>query len=162
MERRARQLAIQNFDPVLRLHHFQEFLQIIRGDLMSEAAAAAVKHHHDLVRNGDPEFLRELFVAHVLWPRDLHLQIMIPASEGTDLVIAALDCTVADLRCIGACDATVLLRELKIFLPAQIALDAPARTFLHQVSKIVVRKFEEPVSANASWYTLEKTIDDFF
>src|SRR5262245_60908775 len=106
---------------------------------MSEATAAAVKHHHDLIRNRDPEFLRELLVAHVLWPRDLHLQIMIPAAERADLIVAALDCAFADFRCIGAWDATVLLRKLQIFLPAQIALDAPARTSLHQVSKFVMR-----------------------
>ena len=106
---------------------------------MSETAAAAVKHHHDLVRNRDSEFLRELFVAHVLWPRDLHLQVMIPAAERADLVVAALDCALADFRCIGACDATVLLGNFKIFLPALIALDAPARALLHQVSKFVMR-----------------------
>src|SRR6266550_377455 len=106
---------------------------------MSEAAAAAVKHHNDLIRNGDAEFLRELLVAHVLWPRDLHLQIMIAAAECTDLVAAALDCALADLRCIGACDATVLLGKLQIFLPAQIALDAPTRALFHQVSKFVMR-----------------------
>src|SRR4030095_12860043 len=109
MEGCAGEFAIQDFDAVLWLHHFQELLEIIRGDLMSESAAAAVKHHHDLVWNGDPEFLRDLLGAHVPCPRDLHLQIMIAAAEGTDLVVAALDCTVADLRCIGACNATVLL-----------------------------------------------------
>src|ERR1043166_3475405 len=125
---------------------------------MSEAAAAAVKHHHDLVRNRDPEFFGELLIAYVLWPRDLHLEIMVPAAERSDLVVAALNCALADFRCIGVCDTTVLLRKLKIFLPAQIALDAPARTFLHQLPKLVVRKFEEPVSANAGRHTLEKTI----
>src|SRR2546423_2923683 len=116
---------------------------------MSEAAAAAVKHHHDLVRNGDPEFCCELLVAHILWPRDLHLQIMIPTAEGTDLIVPALDCAVADFRCIGACDATVLFGELQILWPAHIALDTPARTLLHQVSNLAVRKFWESVSPNA-------------
>src|SRR5213075_504661 len=129
-----------------------ELLKIIRGDLMSEAAAAAVKHHHDLVRNRDPEFCCELLVAHVLWPCDLHLQIMIPTAEGTDLVIPALDCAVADFRCIGACDATVLFCELKVFLPAHIALDAPGRALFHQVSKVAVRKFQESMSPNARRY----------
>src|SRR4029077_6706876 len=115
------------------------FQEIIRGDLMSEAAAAAVKHHHDLVRNRDPEFLRELLVTHVLWPRDLHLQIMIPPAERADLVVAALNCALADFRCIGTCDATVLLGKLQIFLPPQIAPDTPTRTLLHQVSKFVMR-----------------------
>src|SRR4030095_12216854 len=93
--RRVGESAIQNFNAVLRLHHFQELLEIIRGDLMSETAAAAVKHHHNLIRNVDPEFLRELFVAHVLWPRDLHFEIMIPAAERADLVVAALNCALA-------------------------------------------------------------------
>src|SRR5205823_5073848 len=108
---------------------------------MSEAAAAAVKHHHDLVRNRDAEFCCELLVAHVLWPCDLHLQIMIPTAEGPDLVVPALDCAVADLRCIGACDATVLFSELEVFLPAHNPLDTPARALFHQVAKLAVRKF---------------------
>src|SRR5580765_3226605 len=102
---------------------------------MSEAAAAAVKHHHDLVRNRDPEFFRELLVAHVLRARDLHLQVMVPAAECADLVVAALNCALADFRCIGACDTTVLLGKLEIFLPAQSALDAPSCALFHQVSK---------------------------
>ena len=108
---------------------------------MSKAATAAVEHHHDLIRNGDPEFFRELPVAHVLWPGDLHFQIMIPATECTDLIVAALDRAVADFRCVGARDATVLLRKLEVFLPAHIALDTPGRALFHQVSKLVVRKF---------------------
>src|SRR5438046_9960316 len=115
---------------------------------MSEAAAAAVKHHHDLVRNGDAEFFRELLVAHVLRPGHLHFQVMIAAAECADLVVAALNCALADFRCIGTRDATVLLGKLEIFLPAQIALDAPTRAMLHLVSKVVRRSFEESFSAN--------------
>src|SRR5947208_14877022 len=109
MERRVGPFAVVKVDAVLRLHYFQEVFEIVRGELMYEAAAAAVEHHHALVRHRDPEFCCELLVAHVLWPCDLHLQIMIPTAEGTDLVVPALDCAVADFRCIGACDATVLL-----------------------------------------------------
>ena len=86
---------------------------------MPEAAAAAVKHHHDLVRNRDPKFFRELLVAHVLRPRDLHFQIMIAAAERADLVVAALNCALADFRCVGAGDAAVLLGKFKILLPAE-------------------------------------------
>src|SRR5204863_7541783 len=95
LEWRAREFAIQNFDAVLRLHHFQELLEIIRGDLMSEAAAAAVKHHYNLVRDRDPEFFCELLVPHVLRSRDLHFEVMIPAAERADLIVAALDCALA-------------------------------------------------------------------
>src|SRR5262249_8222125 len=114
VERRACQLAIQNFDAVIRLHHFQEPLKIISCDLMSEAAAAAVKHHHDLIWNRNSEFFRELRVANVVWPSDLHLQIMVPTSERSDLIVATLNCALADFRCVGACDATVLLGKLQI------------------------------------------------
>src|SRR5262245_55046812 len=126
---------------------------------MSEPAAAAVKHHHNLVRNRDPEFFRELLVAHVLWPRDLYFQIMISAAEVTDLVIAALVCALADFRCFGTCDAAVLLGKLQIFPPAHIAFDTPARTLFYQVSKIAVRKLEESVGANARRHALKKAID---
>ena len=116
---------------------------------MSKAATAAVEHHHDLIRNGDPEFFRELPVAHVLWPGDLHFQIMIPATECTDLIVAAFDCAVADFRC-------------EVFLPAKIVFDTPARPLLHQIPKLAMRQFEKSVRADPSRDALEKAIDDFF
>ena len=64
---------------------------------------------------------------------------MIPAAEGADLVVAALDRAVADFRCVGACDATVLLGEFEVFLPAEIVFDTPARALLHQIPKLAVR-----------------------
>src|SRR5262249_23092448 len=106
---------------------------------MPEAAAAAVKHHHDLVRNRDPESFRELFVAHVLCPRDLDLQIVIPAAERADLVVAALDCALANFRGVRARDATVLLGKFEVLVPAKVMFDAPPRTLFHQVSKLVMR-----------------------
>ena len=162
IERRACQLAVQNFDAVFRFHHFQEFLQIIGRDLVSESATAAVKHHHDLVRNGDPEFFCKLFVAHVLRSRDLHLEIMITAAEGADLIVAALNRAVADFRCVRASDATVLLGEFEVFLPAEIVFNTPARALLHQIPKIAVRKFQKSMSANARRHALEKPIDNLF
>jgi len=53
---------------------------------------------------------------------------MIAAAECTDLVVAALDCAFADFRCVRAGDATVLLGQFKIFIPAVIVFDAPARS----------------------------------
>src|SRR5262249_30205121 len=47
------QFTIEDLNAVLALHHPQEDLQVIGRDLMSEATAAAVKHHHDLIRHGD-------------------------------------------------------------------------------------------------------------
>src|SRR2546430_14419169 len=67
----ASELAIQNFDSIFRFHHFQEFLEIIGRDLVSEAAAAAVEHHHDLIRNCDSKFCCELRFPYVFRPRDL-------------------------------------------------------------------------------------------
>src|SRR5207247_9623046 len=93
----ASELAIQNFDSVFRFYHFQEFLEIIGRDLVTEAATAAVEHHHDLIRNRDAEFCYQFLVAHVLWARDLHFQVMIAAAECADLVVAAVDCAFADL-----------------------------------------------------------------
>ena len=87
---------------------------------------------------------------------------MITAAERADLVVAALNRAVADFRCVRACDATVLLDKLEIFLPAEIVFDAPARALLHQIPKLAVRKFEKSVSANARRHALEKPIDNFF
>src|SRR6266853_4013600 len=105
---------------------------------MAEAATATVKHHHDLVRNRDPEFFREIPVAHVFWPGDLHLEIMVPAAKCADLIVAALDRAVADFQCVGARDTTVLLGEFEVFLPTHLALNAPACALLYQVSKFVM------------------------
>src|SRR5436853_6738196 len=105
--------------------------------------------------------MRKLLVADVLWSRHLHLQIMVSAAERADLVVPALDCALADFRGLGACDATILLGKLEIFLPAHIALDAPARTLFYQISKFVMRYFQETVSAHAGRHTLKQLIDDF-
>src|SRR5439155_23974392 len=149
-------------DPVLWLHHLHEFLEIICGDLVSKAATAAVEHHHDLVLNRDPEFLRELLVAHVVGARNLKFQVMIAAAECADLIVAALDCAVADFRCVRARDATLFLGEFEVFLPTEIMFDTPLRPLLYQIAKLTVGKFEKTVSAYSGWDTLEKPIDDFF
>ena len=57
---------------------------------------AAMKHHHDLVGDGNAKLFSQLFIAHVLWPRDLHFQIMIVAAQGTDLVISPINGSLAD------------------------------------------------------------------
>src|ERR1043166_9694617 len=87
---------------------------------------------------------------------------MIAASERSDLIVATLNRALADFRCVAASDATVLLGKVEIFRPAKIALDAPPRALFHQLSKFVVRYFEEAVSANARRHPLKKSIDDFF
>src|SRR5256886_15926739 len=91
----ASEFAIQNFDSVFRFHHFQEFLEIIGRDLVTEAAAAAVEHHYDLVWNCDSKFCCELRFPYVFRPRDLDFQVMIDAAECADLAAAASECSFA-------------------------------------------------------------------
>src|SRR5205823_4216760 len=79
-----------------------------------------------------------------------------------DLIVAALDCAVADFRCVRARDATLLLGEFEVFLPTEIMFDTPPRPLLYQIAKLAVGKFEKTVSADSGWDTLEKPIDDFF
>ena len=55
-----------------------------------------MKHHNDLVGDGNAKLFSQLFIAHVLWPRDLHFQIMIVAAQGTDLVISPINGSLAD------------------------------------------------------------------
>ena len=76
-----------------------------------ETATAAVKHHHDLVRDGDSKFFSECSPSPRTSsvPRDLHFQIMITAAECTDLIEPSVDCAFADFRGISAGDTTVLL-----------------------------------------------------
>ena len=155
LERGASQLAIQNLDAVFRFHHFQERLEIIGGYLVSETAAAAVEHHHDLVWNCDPEFCRQLVVAHILGSRDLHFEVMIATAKCADLVVATVNRAFADFRCISAGDTTVFLGKFEVLRPAVIVFDAPARALFDQVSKIVTRQFQKAMTAYARRYAFE-------
>ena len=119
-----------------------------------------MKHHDDLVRDRDSKFFSELFVAHVFWSRDLHFEIMVAAAKGTDLVVTPINCAFADLRSIGARDATVLLGNFKVVLPAVIALNTPARALLDQVAKILMRQFEKPVTSHSRRNTLIEPVND--
>ena len=93
---------------------------------MSEAAAAAVKHHHDLIRYRYSEFCRQLLVAHVFRSRDLHFQVMIAAAQRAYLIVAALHRPITNLRCVRTGDATILLGKFEVFRPPVIVFDAPA------------------------------------
>jgi hypothetical protein len=53
-EWRTGQFAIRDGNLVLALHDPQEELQVIGRHLMPETSAAAVEHHHHLIRDGDP------------------------------------------------------------------------------------------------------------
>ena len=106
---------------------------------MPKTAAAAVKHHCDLVRDRDSEFLGKLLVAHVFWTRDLNFQIMIAAAQGADLVVAPIHRALADLRNVGAGNTTVLLGNIEVILPAVVTFDAPARPLFDKVAKILTR-----------------------
>src|SRR4029453_3668576 len=110
----------------------------------------------------DPELRRELFVAHVFRPRDLHFEIVITGAKRADLVVAAINRAVADFRCVCTRDAAILLGDFEVFVPAVTVLDAPARPLLNDFAKGGRRDVQETVTANARWYALEKKIDDFF
>ena len=47
-------------------------------------------------------------------------------------------------------------------VPTVAVLDAPARAFLDDLAKLVARKFQETVAADARRHALEKQIDHFF
>src|SRR5437870_11314662 len=98
-----------------------------------------MEHHQDLIRNRDSKSCGKLLVAHILWPRDLHFEIMIAAAERTDLIVAAVDCALADIGCIGAGDAAVLLSQFEVFFPGVLVFDAPAGALLDEVAKITAR-----------------------
>ena len=52
-------------------------MEIISGDLMAEAPAAAMEHDDDLIRNADAKSGGELFVEDVLRASDLDFEIMV-------------------------------------------------------------------------------------
>ena len=135
-------------------------MEIIGRDLVTEAATAAVKHHHDLVRNRDAESSCELLVAHIFGPNDLHFQIMVPAAERADLVVAAINCALADFFCIRAGDTAVFLGEFEVLLPAVILFDAPACALLDEIAKIFARQFQEPVTANSGRHALIEAVNN--
>ena len=85
---------------------------------MSEPAAAAVEHHHNLVRNRDSKFCGKLLITHVFGPNDLHFEIMVAAAERADLIVAAIDCALADFPRVSAGDTAVFLGKFEVFLPA--------------------------------------------
>src|SRR5207237_3651009 len=140
--------------------HFQKCLKIIRGDLVPKTAAAAVKHHDDLVWDRDSKFLGKLLVAHVFWPRDLNFQVMIAAAQGADLVVAPIHRALADLRSVGAGDATVLLGNIEVILPAVTALNAPECALFEKGAKTPMRQFKKSVTADSCWNLLIEPVND--
>src|SRR5437773_2222968 len=160
LERRARELAVENLDAVFAFHHFQKGLEIIGRNLVPETAAAAVEHHDDLVRDRNSELRRELFVAHVFGPRDLHFEVMVSAADRADLVIAPIDSALADFPRVRAGDASVFLSQREVVVPAITVFDAPARTLLDYIAKFLTRQFHEPVAADARRHALKKKIDN--
>src|SRR5437879_12014559 len=106
---------------------------------MPKATAAAVKHHHDLIWHGDAKALRQGVVHDVLAACHLDLQIVVARAQGADLVEAALDGSVADLRGVGADNAAGLFGALQVLLPAITDRDAPARSFCGTAADILVR-----------------------
>ena len=161
-KRRARQFAVKDFDAVFALHHFQKNLEIIGSHLVPEAAATAVEHDDDLVRDRDPELRREILVAHVFRPRDLHFEIVIARAKRADLVITSINRAVADFGRVCAGDAAALLCDFEVFVPAVIVFNAPPRALFDDFAKLVTRDFQKTVTADACRHALEKKIDDFF
>ena len=96
IEWRAGELAVFHIEAIFVFHDFQEDLQIVGGHLVPEPAAAAMKHHDDLVRLRDPELRGQFFVKNVLGLGDLDLQIMISRSQRAELVEPAFDGVLAD------------------------------------------------------------------
>jgi hypothetical protein len=72
---------------------------------MSESSAAAVKHNHYLVRDGDPKDAGQLRVDDVFRAGHLDFQVMIAGTKGSDLVEPAVDGLFADLGEIRPFDA---------------------------------------------------------
>src|SRR5262249_222289 len=138
----------------------QKLLKIIGSDLVPETAAATVKHHYDLVRNGDSEFLGKIFVTHVLWPCDLHFQIMIAAAKGTNLIVAALNRAFALFRGVGSGNAAIFFGKPEVFLPPVIVFDAPARSLFDNGSKILMQQFQEPVTTDPSRNALVEPVNN--
>src|SRR5262249_46799478 len=125
-----------------------------------ETAAAAVKHHHHLVRNGDSKLFSELFIAHVLWSRDLHFKVMITTTQGPDLVVPSIDCALANFRGVRPGNVAIFLSELEVFFPCVIVFDTPARTLLDQVAKILARQFQEPMTTDSCGDALIESINN--
>src|SRR3989337_90817 len=156
MERGAGKLAVEDFYAVPRFHDLEEGLEIVRGDLVAEAAAATVEHDHDLIRNRNAETFRQLRVEHVFRSRHLDLQIVITGAERADLFVAALHRFGADLRGVGPTDATLLLRSLEILWPAIAVVDAPAGSLFDQVAKFFLGDFDEAGPSHARRHPLKE------
>ena len=135
-ERRARQLAIDDLQPILAGHGVQEDLQVVRRHLVAESPTAAMEHHGHLVRLRDAQRGGEAGVDHVLGPGNLDLEVVISGAQCADLPVAALNGTGAHGGGIGTGQAAALLCALEVFLGAVTVADAPARPLLDHLGKL--------------------------
>lgn len=94
---------------------------------MTEAAAAAVKHDHNLVGNGDAEGLGGCLVVDVFGSGHLNFAVMITPTQGADQIKTPLDGFVAAGRSIGALEAASFFGHFKIFRQGEPVSQAPAR-----------------------------------
>ena len=69
-------------------HRAQEDVEVVRRNLVSEAAAAAVEHHDHLLRHVETEAARERRVDDALRPQHLDLQVVVAGAERADLPAA--------------------------------------------------------------------------
>jgi len=80
---------------------------------------------------------------HVFRASYLDFKIVIAGTEGPDLVVTAVDCTVADFARIRPGHASPLLGALQVLFPSVAVFHAPARSQFDHATELVFREPHE-------------------
>ena len=74
-------------------------------------------HHHDLIMTGQSHCRGRLPIEDTFVERTLHFQVVIAGSQGAELVDAAFNRIVRDVRRVGAVEAAAFLDAIQILFP---------------------------------------------
>jgi hypothetical protein len=112
-------LSVGDLDPVLR-HRREHRSDVVRADLVPEAARAAVDHHADLITT-EAERCRCAIVVHVL--DELNLEEVVARPEASDLTESPRERAVAHVRRIGVAHRTPVFAQLEVAFHAVSSFD---------------------------------------
>src|SRR3990172_4243733 len=153
----AGKLPVGQLDRV-PLHGLAHPLEIIRADLVAEAARAAVDEDDDLVgaqAEGGGDFrVENLFNV-------LHFEEVVPGAEGAELRSAALPGALGNGVGVGAAHRAFLFRALEVVAGAEAALvDHPAGAAGEDVVDFLERAAHRPFGAGAAGDVAEELVDE--
>ncbi len=154
VDRRARQLAVRQFDAGLA-HRALHDLQVVGGDLVPRAPGAAV-HRDGHLALAQPERLGRLLVEDLL--HEVDLQEVVPAAERADLRYPSLLGLVAHLGRIGGLHPAPLLGGQQVLLPPVAALHRPFRAVPQHIVEAAAGELDDALGAHPGGHVLEQEV----